>query len=405
MPQEELDVLIVDDEPEILRLLIEAFSEHGWTTATAASVEEARDRLRHHGFKVILSDYNLPDGQGVDFLAELSGMGLRSVPLLMTGQMDVNVAIEAINRGKVCKFLTKPLDIWALCVTVRRSLEHYTTKQAHEQLTRDVITHNEHLRRLAESNEQSLRRAADRIRQGQETEERQKAHIETLYAEIQQAYLHVVTSLTAATEAKDRYTRGHSDRVFYYCSLIADVMGMAEETRRDLHLASVLHDLGKIGIPDSILNKPSPLTTEEFEVVAAHPAMADEILKPLPTMNTVRRIIREHHERYDGNGYPEGMRGEQISIESRVLAVADAYDAMRSDRAYRKALPQGEALLRIRQGAGTQFCPLCAGALIVGIENRGEPGSAVFRQESKSEEEYFRLRPVMDTVIVDTLSH
>jgi response regulator RpfG family c-di-GMP phosphodiesterase len=407
MAQDELDLLIVDDDSAILSLLSDTFAEQGLSLVTASGIGEARDRLAHHSFKVVLSDHNLPDGYGVDFLAELSVAGVKAVPILMTGLPDLQVATESINRGKVFKFVTKPLDLLALVQTVRRAVDHHIAQQTRDSVTHDVLRHNQRLQRETEVKERELNDAARRIRHKEMTVERQRAQIETLYAEIQKAYLHTVTSLTAAIEAKDRYTRGHSVRVFHYCTLMADTLGLPESSRTDLRFASVLHDLGKIGVSDTILLKPGRLTVDERRVIATHPEMTDDILRPLRFLATVRKIIREHHERYDGKGYPAGLKGAEISLAGRILAVADAYDAMRSDRAYRPALSQEQALAELRANSGTQFCPLCVGALILGLDVQGEAREDLDADMPCDgwEEEFLRIRPATDIVSVNAISN
>jgi response regulator RpfG family c-di-GMP phosphodiesterase len=407
MPHDELDLLIVDDDQALLSLLTNAFAEQGLRTASAGGIAEARDRLAHHSFKVVLSDHNLTDGNGVDFLADLSACSERAVPILMTGLPDLKVVSEAINRGKVYKFVTKPLDVLALVQLVRRAIDHHIVQQTREHVTHDVLRHNQRLLHEAEAREGELRDAARRIRREEKTVERQRAQIETLYAEIQSAYLHTVTALTAAIEAKDRFTKGHSLRVFHYCILMAEVLGLPEGSCTDLRFASVLHDLGKIGIPDTILLKRGTLTPEEHRIMATHPVLTDGILRPLPFLATVRKIIREHHERFDGKGYPAGVKGAEISLEGRILAVADAYDAMRSDRAYRKALSREDALDELRAGSGTQFCPMCVGALILALElHREEPAETVAdAPQDEWEEEFLQLKPAGERVPVNTLTN
>jgi response regulator RpfG family c-di-GMP phosphodiesterase len=407
MPQDELDLLIVDDDSGLLSLLADTFAEQGLRTATASGLAEAQDRLAHHSFKVVLSDHNLPDGFGVDFLAELSVSGVKAVPILMTGLPDLKVATDAINRGKVYKFVTKPLDLLALVQTVRRAIDYHVAQQTRENVTHDVLRHNQRLQRETEVQERELLDAACRIRREEKTVERQRAQIETLYAEIQQAYLHTVTSLTVAIEAKDRYTKGHSVRVFHYCTLMADALGLPERPRTDLRFASVLHDLGKIGISDTILLKPGALTPDERRVMATHPAMTDSILRPLPFLANVRKIIREHHERFDGKGYPAGLKGGEISLEGRILAVADAYDAMRSDRAYRPALSRELALAELRAGSGTQFCPLCVGALVLSLDTRGEceDGVPADVPQDDWEEEFLKLKPAGELIPINSITN
>jgi HD-GYP domain-containing protein (c-di-GMP phosphodiesterase class II) len=153
---------------------------------------------------------------------------------------------------------------------------------------------------------------------------------------------------------------------------MADALMMPASSRNDLRFASILHDVGKIGIPDSILSKPGPLTSEEHKVIESHPMLTDEILQHLPFLGRVRKIISEHHERFDGDGYPKGLKGEEISLEGRMLAIADAYDAMRSDRSYRSALSPEEAMSELSRGSGSHFCPLCVGTMIVSLHVKGE---------------------------------
>ncbi len=397
------DLLIVDDDADILHLLQENFTDASLQVQVVMSLTEARARLAQFAFRIVLSDHNLPDGNGVDFLAELPACAARTVPILMTGMTDLSVAVDAINRGKVYKFVTKPLDLKVTSQAVFRALEHFAAERHREGLTREIVEHNQTLKREAEAREQRLREAIDRIRVGEEEVVRQQAQIGELHQEIQTAYLTTVTALTAAIEAKDRYTKGHSERVYYYCSLMADSLGLSNACQSDLHFASVLHDLGKIGIPDAILLKPARLTPEEQSIMASHPQKTEDILRPLPFLGKVRRIIRGHHEHFDGNGYPDGLKGDENCLEGRILAVADAYDAMRSNRAYRQALSRNQATGELKAGAGTQFCPLCVGALLYALEAKGE-----YTGESAPEpmvepvvEEFRRLHPASERVTVN----
>jgi response regulator RpfG family c-di-GMP phosphodiesterase len=372
MLRNDFDLLIVDDDPEILSLLTDTFADCGYRTQSANNISAARGLLARYAFRVILSDHNLPDGNGVDFLAEMTGLGLSTVPILMTGLLDANVAIQAINRGKVYKFVTKPLDLMLLTQTVRRALDHHAATQERRMVAFEMLASNERLRRESSLQKRTLQEAAQRIREGEVTVEQQQSHIHSLHSQVHRAYLQTVTSLSAAIEAKDPYTRGHSERVFYYCSLMADALGLPPSSRTELRFASVLHDVGKIGIPDSILTKPGTLTADEFDVISTHPLLTDDILQHLPFLASVRRIISEHHERFDGAGYPNRLKGEQISTEGRILGVADAYDAMRSDRPYRQALSQQYAMSELSKGSGSQFCPLCVGSLLLSLRIKGE---------------------------------
>ncbi|MFH1009952.1 MAG: HD domain-containing phosphohydrolase, partial [bacterium] len=293
-------LLIVDDDRDILAVLEECFAAEGYGVCLASTLREARESLARHEVQVVLSDQNLPDGNGIDFLAELPGSGVDAIPILMTGYADLNTALEAINRSKVYKFVNKPLDLALLKQTVRRAIEYRAQRDEKKSLASEVLRYNALLRQQSELQSHCLRTAESKIRQNNRTVRKQKKQIETLYNEIQEAYLRTVTSLCAAIEAKDLYTRGHSDRVFYYCMLIGKRIGLKELGFEELKLASILHDIGKIGLPDSILMKTSPITESEIALIRTHPQVAENILMPLPFLKNVRRIVRQHHERYDG---------------------------------------------------------------------------------------------------------
>lgn len=176
-----------------------------------------------------------------------------------------------------------------------------------------------------------------------------------VYLEMSEAYTDTVRSLVAALEAKDRYTRGHSERVARYARAIAVALGVSSAQTDRIEIAALMHDIGKVGIGKGILSKPGKLTAEEVREIRSHPATGMTILGDLRVLSDLSRIVVAHHERWDGSGYPNGLSGEAIPFESRILAVADAYDAMTSDRPYRGALSRAEAVDEVRRGSGIQF--------------------------------------------------
>ncbi|MBW1850422.1 MAG: HD domain-containing protein [Deltaproteobacteria bacterium] len=178
-----------------------------------------------------------------------------------------------------------------------------------------------------------------------------------LYEDLEQFVINMVKSLVYAIEAKDEYTSGHSERVSYYSMLIGKQLGLDEKKTRDLKWASILHDIGKIGIPEGILNKPDRLTDAEFEIIKGHPARGGEILNPVKQLTNSLPGIIHHHERYDGAGYPQGLKGEEIPLAGRIIAVADTFDAINSTRAYRAAKNPEEAFEIIEEVAGSQLDP------------------------------------------------
>jgi response regulator RpfG family c-di-GMP phosphodiesterase len=189
-----------------------------------------------------------------------------------------------------------------------------------------------------------------------------------LFRNLQDSFQQTIQGFARAMEAKDPYTRGHSDRVMMYAEMIARGLGLAEAEQRKLCTAALMHDVGKIGIPLDALNKPQKLTREEYEVFKQHPDKGRRILEPIEFLRDVVPAVLHHHEQFDGTGYPRGLKGEAIPLHARILAVADTYDAMTSDRAYRKALSHEIAIAELRRCAGTQFDPRIVAVFIIEME-------------------------------------
>jgi HD-GYP domain-containing protein (c-di-GMP phosphodiesterase class II) len=187
---------------------------------------------------------------------------------------------------------------------------------------------------------------------------------------LRQSSFAALDTMVTAVDNKDRYTRGHSENVTEYALWIAEEMGLSEETMRMIRAASLLHDVGKIGVPDEVLRKPARLSPEELQVMQRHPRIGELIVRAMPGMDAVVDGVRSHHERWDGQGYPEGLVGEEIPLIGRLLAVADALSAMTTDRPYRKGLEWGVALGEIRANMGTQFDPTVVQALLAAVEKR-----------------------------------
>lgn len=203
----------------------------------------------------------------------------------------------------------------------------------------------------------------------------------TLFSRLEQSYLDTIESLVKAIEAKDKYTRGHSEQVAALARDIALTVGLDKDRAERIYTAGLLHDVGKIGISSGVLCKPSKLSPEEYDEIKLHPIQGYEILKPMRSFKDLAEIVLQHHERFDGLGYPRGMRGDDIFLEARILAVADAYQAMISSRPYRKGLPIDQAILEIRKGSGNQFDPEIAGVFIGMLEK--EQNKAPQRSKTK----------------------
>lgn len=193
-----------------------------------------------------------------------------------------------------------------------------------------------------------------------------------MYAEMKKAYVNTVKALSLAIEAKDKYTEGHSERVVEYAEKIARKLKFSESHVESLKISSLLHDIGKIGIRESILNKPGKLTDDEYSKIKEHPIIGANIIKGIDALRNSIDVVKYHHERYDGSGYPEGLKGESVPIDAYIIAIADAYDAMCSDRPYRKAMTKEEAMEIIRQERGKQFHPAVVDAFFDILNSEGE---------------------------------
>ncbi|HLM55002.1 MAG TPA: HD domain-containing phosphohydrolase [Pyrinomonadaceae bacterium] len=329
-------ILLVDDEPANLRLLERLF-RRDYEVLTAASGEDALRLLSQHDVALVVTDQRMPGMTGVELLARTFDMRPHMVRILLTGYTDMGALLDAINRGQIYRYVTKPWDNDDLRLTVAQALRHYEANRSRYEA------------------EESNRRLADRLRAMSEG---------------------VVRAIADILEAKDRYVYGHARRVSGYASAIGRRMRLGTATLEQISLAALLHDVGKISTPDSILLKPAALTEEERAVVRLHSERGARLLAAVPEMEEVAAAVRHHHENWDGTGYPEGLAGERIPLASRVIHVADAYDAMTSPRPFRDALGHDAALRALTEGAGTQFDPEVVAAFC-GLEALAQIRAAV----------------------------
>jgi putative two-component system response regulator len=317
-------ILAVDDEPNICRLLDRYLTRLGYEVETAMTVPEAVGLLAERHFDLVITDLRLPGPTGLDLLVEVRSRSPGTRMILMSAHADISAAAAAIDLG-IDQLIIKPFELEDIQLRVSDSLA----------------------RRRAE-------REAKKERELLEARLRQRETESKIWV------LRSAHALTAAVEAKDPYTAGHAIRVTAYAMTIAEIVGGIDLLR--FRLAGDLHDVGKIGVPDTVLNKPDRLTVEEFDLVKKHPVIGARILEPLIDDDLVLGVVRSHHERWDGGGYPDGLAGEDIPLPARVLAVADTLDAMSSDRAYRKGLPWDAVVAEIRRHSGAQFDPAIVAA-------------------------------------------
>ena len=306
-------ILIVDDEPDNLSLLRRTFRSK-YDVLTASNGKEALDVVKERGNEIslIVSDQKMPVMQGTEFLAQVTKMYPDIVKMLLTGHSDLEILIDSINECNLFQYIFKPFEPEDLLLTVQNGIEVYDLEHNRKKMLQDL----------------------------------------------KELFYTTIKSIASALDAKDTYTHGHSLRVTMYSLILAQYMdNIDEKFKEELETAGLLHDIGKIGISENILCKPGKLTEEEFEIMKTHPGKGKKLLTNIKKLNCVSEWLNSHHERWDGQGYPAGLKGEEIPISARIIAIADTYDAMTSSRSYRKALPHEVAKEEIIRCSGTQFDP------------------------------------------------
>ncbi len=353
-------VLFVDDELNILKALQRLLRSEPMNVVCASRGSEALELLDKTNAQVVVSDQRMPEMSGVDFLAQVRERRPDVVRMMLTGYTEMDVAVEAINRGEIYRLITKPWNDDELRATIRQAFDHADLKGEIRRLNQVTREQNFKLQDMNRNLEGKVR---DRTKQLAEK-----------HTELRNAYVQTIGALANAVDAKDTYTRGHSERVGVYASKVAREMGFTKEFIERVYIAGLLHDVGKIGVRDAVITKPDRLTPEEFEEIKAHPEIGAKILEPVDFLADITPCVRHHHEWFDGSdrGYPWRLRGEMIPLPSRIILVADTVEAMTSDRPYRKAMPLEVVYTELNKYSGSQFDPVCTAALLRILDREGE---------------------------------
>ena len=320
-------ILIVDDEVEITEILADLLSEE-YDCIRAGSAEEALARLQESEFQLVISDITMPGMSGLDMIPHVKEFSPDTVVVMISGMQTVESAIGALRLGAF-DYLMKPFDLRQVEAVVKRALEHHDLVVAKQR-------YENHLEELVEQRTIELDKALNSL---------------------EGAYRSTLKALTAALEARDSETHGHSERVVTYSLRLGREYGLNSAEMKALEFGSLLHDIGKIGVPDSILRKPAKLTEEEWVRMREHPLHGQQILRGIEFLQGASRVVAQHHEKWDGTGYPLGLRKEDIDICARIFAVADAFDAITSDRVYRRGKPYEAAAQELDDWSGRQFDP------------------------------------------------
>ena len=304
-------VLIVDDEPDNLALLYRTLRGKYEIVQTTSPLE-ALEILKNENFSCILSDHKMPEMDGVEFLKRSCEFEPNAMRLLVTAYTDAGILIDAINYAKIYRYIKKPYNPEELLLIVQNALEYWQLREDNNELVKDL----------------------------------------------KELFAGTVTAIVEALDAKDSYTLGRSRRVTFYAVKIAKALHLSETSVGKIELAGLLHDIGMIGVSDDILSKVEKLSQDEYEEIQQHVHHSVKILDDIKQLAEVVEIIKYHHEHYDGEGYPYGMKGDDIPIGARIIAVADAFDSMVTPKIYRQQVVPSEAINKIKEQAGKQFDPV-----------------------------------------------
>ncbi len=304
-------ILIVDDEPDNLALLYRTLRGK-YEIAKSTSPLTALEMMKTEHFNCILSDHKMPEMDGVEFLKRSFEIAPDTMRLLVTAYTDAGILIDAINYAKIYRYIKKPYNPDELLLIVQGALEYWQLRYDNTALVNDL----------------------------------------------KELFSGTITAIVEALDAKDSYTLGRSRRVTFYAVKMAKALHLSETTTGKIELAGLLHDIGMIGVSDDILAKVEKLSQEEYDEIKQHVNHSVRILDDIKQLKDVVEIIKYHHEYFDGNGYPYGLKGEDIPIGARIIAVADAFDSMVTPKIYRNQVVPSVALEEIKAKSGTQFDPV-----------------------------------------------
>ncbi len=357
-------LLFVDDEPSILSSLRRLFRPHGYRILVAESGQAGLDTLATESVDLVISDMRMPEMDGAHFLKEVRTRWPGIVRILLTGYADISSTIAAINEGEIYRYISKPWDDAEIVLIVREALERQRLLNENQRLTELTQAQNDALKTLNASLETKVAERTEEVREA--------------LSELKKTFLAPVQVCAGLVELRagqaGRQLAGHGRRVAEHARIVAKRMALADSEVQNIMLAGLLHDIGKIGLPDDLLDKPFNLLTPEHRaLVMKHAGLGQSILMPIEKLRDCAQINRHHHEQYDGNGYPDRLAGMAIPIGARILAVVNDYDALQLGTLAQRPLKAEDALAFLIDNRSKRYDPLVVDAFAAYIteQNRG----------------------------------
>ena len=342
-------LLLIDDEEAILEIIAMTLADEGYDLRTAGSAEEALDLLKESpDVSLIISDQLMPGMTGVQFFTQARHICPDALRVLLTGYTDTDAIIDAINSGGIHRYLTKPWRREELLLTIRQMLGEAELMMENRRLDKLVKKQNAELLELNKSLEEKVRLKTQHLNRSLE-------ELRSSYERTRMILEGTVLAMSRIVESRDPYTAGHEQQVARIACVISEKLLLPAQRVEAIRVAGQLHDIGKIAVPSEILTKPGRLSSLEMEMVKTHCQNAYDILEAIEFPYPVAKIILQHHERMDGSGYPQGLKGEDILLEARIIGVADVIEAISSHRPYRPAKDIDVAMKEITDHRGTLY--------------------------------------------------
>lgn len=359
------NIFFVDDEKNILKAVQRIFAEEeGIHVFAFDNPDDALKSLEKNVAAVVVSDQKMPSMQGTDFLEIVKSRWPDAIRIIMSGYADLNVLTDAINKNNIFRFISKPFDNAELLMAVGEALKHYSLSQENKRLHGLTQKQNEELLLLTRQLEGKVCEKTEQIL-------RKEKQLEDMIKKLEQALDGSIRALAMAVETRDPYTAGHQKRVAELACAIAVEMRLPADIIEGIHMAGIVHDLGKIYVPAEILNKPGKLSPIERELIHVHPKVGFDILKGIDFPWPISQIILQHHERIDGSGYPNRLHDNDILLEAKIIAVADVVEAMSSHRPYRPAPGTDLALAEMEKNKGRFYDLRVAEACLTLFRDKG----------------------------------
>ena len=344
-------LLFVDDEASILASLRRLFRPHGYRILTAGSGAEGLNVLAQEAVDLVISDMRMPEMDGAHFLEKVRERCPSTVRILLTGYADIASTIAAINRGEIYRYIAKPWDDNEIVLTVRDALERQRLEQENARLDALTRQQNDELKTLNASLEQKVTERTAQLRQT-------LSSLEQAHRDLNKGFMTSVRVFSGLLELRGGRLAGHGRRVAEHARAVAQRMNCAEGDCQDLLLASLLHDIGKIGLSDELLGKPfNNLSGQSRAEVMKHPVIGQNVLMGVDQLHAAANLVRHHHENYDGSGYPDRLTGIAIPLGSRILAAVNDYDAVQMGTLTQRSLNPGDALAFLVENRGRRYDP------------------------------------------------